>query len=373
MKLKPIDWIWFACIAISIAVGIFSFYLQLPLKNDGILYLLSTTSQALAAIFALVFTITLVSAQIAQKYNATDKFFNRRTYFLMAMYIIGIILPILLLKMDNDTKFYNFFVSLSVGLAAFCIAAIIPYLKKCNDIIKFEIGVSNLIDELIEAEISEKFSKANSVVYELSEIAKSAIQEKMEKPVHMINIGISNLIQTAIPKQEGKILPTFSSYYPIEVLSEIGINATIAHLDNVAWPITQSIRECGKLMINNNFRDGSAEKAINTLKQIGIKAINLKLKETSIQSLISLLVLANEANSKGNWEDEYEKAYNCFGICIAHFEKHFPEQIDALCNEIKSMGIDINKDLLNKTKDIISKQYPDVNGFLDIYIKRFET
>ncbi len=367
MKLKPIDWI--ACIAISIAVGVLSYYLRLPLKNDGILYLLSTTSQALAAIFALVFTVTLVAAQIAQKYNAIDKFFNRKTHILMTMYVIGVILPILLLKIDSAYEFYNFLVSLSIGLAAFCIAAIIPYLKNCNDIIKFEIGVSNLIDELEESTISEKYPKAHTIVEKLREIGENAIQEEIEEPLYLITIGIYNHIMIALGRQRG-ILREGYPYRAIYALCRLGISATDKHMDKIAEIITNDLQISGGLVIDKDVRDSSAEEAINTLEQIGIRATKLKLKNTSIHSLISLLVLANKADSKGNWAPESEKAYKSFLVCASHFEKYFPEQIDALCNEIKSTGVDINKDWLNKTKDII-KKYPDVDGLLDRFIKRF--
>lgn len=250
MKLKHIDWI--ACIVFGISAGLISFYLKLPVKNDGILYLLSTISQALAAIFALVFTVTLMAAQMAQKYTAIDKFFNRETKFLMVMYAVGIIFPALILKIDNTNGFYNIFVSISIGLMSFCVAAIIPFLKSCNDVIKFETGVSNLIGEINESASSYNYPKAEQAVYELRDIAKSAIQEEREKPLFMITIGISNLIKLGLLRQGG-ILPTFSAYRPLTALSEIGISATTKRMDNVAEAITLNLQESGRLVINKDF------------------------------------------------------------------------------------------------------------------------
>lgn len=369
MKLKHIDWI--ACIVFGISAGLISFYLKLPVKNDGILYLLSTISQALAAIFALVFTVTLMAAQMAQKYTAIDKFFDRKTKVLMVMYAVGIIFPALILKMDSTNGFYNIFVSITIGLMAFCVAAIIPYLKSCNDVIKFETGVSNLFDEINESASSYNYPKAEQAVYELRDIAKSAIQEEREKPLFMIDIAISNLVKFGLLRQ-GDILPTFSAYRPLIALSEIGISAAAKRMDNVANAITLSLQECGRLVIDKDFIDGSAGKVIETLKQIGINSTKQKLKSTSVSCLVSLLGLANGAASKENWEYESEKAYNYFGICAAHFERYFPEQVDAVCDEIKSMNMQINKDLLNKIKTIISKQYPDLNGCLEKFLERLD-
>ena len=101
---KYIDWI--VCLIFSIFIALISLYFLSPennlfifsLSSDGILYLLSAISQSLAAIFTLVFTVTLMAATMANKYTAIDKFFNVNTKMYMILFIIAIISPILLLK-----------------------------------------------------------------------------------------------------------------------------------------------------------------------------------------------------------------------------------------------------------------------------------
>ena len=384
---NSIDWI--LCIIFGIIVGLVSFYLPPAPANDGILYLLSAISQALAAIFALVFTITLMAASMARKYTAIDKFFNRKTKVLMLMFVIGIVLPLLILKLTinngqlyniilpllmlkltiNYVQLYNIVLSITISLAAFCIAAIIPYLRSCNNIIKFEMGIPNLINDLDESVQSGEYARADGIMYELLEIGMSAIQEKRETQLYMINIGISNRIKLPLLRQGG-ILRSGYPYRSIVALCELGISATEERMDNVAASITWALGKSGMLVIDKDVRDGSAEQVISTLKKIGIAAAKHESKRTLSNSLTFLSKLADKASSKTDWNYESELAYECFGICAAHFEKYFPKQIDSVCNEIKLMKLNINKDLLNKSKDTINKQYPDVDGFLEKFIKR---
>lgn len=233
--IKNINWIY--CIIISIIVGITSFYL-IPFNDTGILYLLSAISQGLAAIFALVFTVTLISATMAGKYTSVDKFFNNSTKNLMIIFVIGIVSPLLLLKMSFDNeRIYNFFTSGIIGLTTFCIIAIIPHLKSCNDILKFDIGVDNIISELDESINLENYSRANTAVYDLIDIGKSAIQENKATPLYKINSSISNYAVLAL-ERPGGILPSFSPQTIIYALNELGMGATIAYMDNVASVMT---------------------------------------------------------------------------------------------------------------------------------------
>ena len=303
---------WILCIIVGIIVGLVSFYLPPAPANDGILYLLSAISQALAAIFALVFTITLMAASMARKYTAIDKFFNIKTKVLMMMFVIGIILPLFTLKLNiNDEQLYNIILSITISLAAFCIASIIPYLRSCNNIIKFEMGIPNLINDLDESVQSENYVRADGIIYELLEIGMSAIQEKREKQLNMINIGISNRIKLALLRQGG-LLRSGYPYRSIVALCELGISATEERMDNVAASITRTLGESGMLVIDKGVRDTSAEQVISTLKKIGIGAAKHELKNTSSNSLKCLSKLADKASSETGWNSESELAYECF-------------------------------------------------------------
>jgi len=371
---------WIVCLIFSISVVLISFYFQSPeneifnfsLSNEGNLYLLSAISQALAAIFALVFTVTLMTATMANKYTSIDKFFNKQTKTLMILFIIGIILPFLLLKIViNNELIYNILISISIGLAAFCIAAIIPYLKSSNNILKFDIGVDNLIGELHESTISENYSRANTVVYNLLDIGENAIKEKRDNSLFKITNGISNLIKIALLRQGG-ILPTFSAYIPIYALSTLGNSAANKHMDNVAVSIVHSLRESGILLMEKDVYDGSVEEIIFAFHQMGITASKHRLKNTSTASMRSLLALAKGLSLKRNREYETKLAYYHFGICTAYLEKYFNENVDFVYDVMKSYYVDIDEILPNETIDKINNQFPEVKGFLEKFIGNFK-
>jgi hypothetical protein len=374
---KYIDWI--VCLIFSIFIALISFYFLSPennifissLSTDGILYLFSAISQSLAAIFALVFTVTLMAATMANKYTAIDKFFNIKTKILMILFIIAIILPLLLLKIViNNEQINNIFISISIGLATFCIAGIIPHLKGSNNILKFDIGVDNLISELHESTMLENYSKATTVVYDLLDIGENAIKEKKDDSIAKINNGILNHIKIAILRTGG-ILPTFSAYTPIYALNTLGKSAANKHMDEVAVSLIHSLRESGILLITKDVYDSSVQEIIFTFHQMGITACKNHLKNTAIFSMRSLLALAKATSSKRNMEYETKTAYYYFGICGAYLEKYFDENVDFVYTEMKSYYVDIDEILPTETINKINNQFPEVKGFLEKFINGF--
>ena len=373
--LKKIYWI--GCIIFSLGIFSASYFMSsiFPPFNDGILYLLSSISQALAAIFALVFTIIIMVTSMSENYSAMDKFFNKNTRILMIIFVIGIILPLFLLKFDINTlnsimvQIYNVALSVSIGLAAFCIVAIIPLLKNYNEIVKFDIGVYNLTDKLDEATKLENYPRAESAIYDLKDIGLDAIKEKNEKPLFIITNVISNFIQIGLSRNGG-ILPLFSPDVAIFALSEMGKSATERGMDKFANSIIHSLQRSGKLMID---KDVNALEIIVTLQQIGIRATENKMKRTTTAYMESLLVLGNEASSEKRWEYLSDMAYNGFVAGAAHLEEYFPEEADTVCSVIKSTNIEIHDILSTESKYSLNNKISDIEGYSEKFLKRYNS
>lgn len=373
--LKKIYWI--GCIIFSLGIFSASYFMSsiFPPFNDGILYLLSSISQALAAIFALVFTIIIMVTSMSENYSAMDKFFNKNTRILMIIFVIGIILPLFLLKFDINTlnsimvQIYNVALSVSIGLAAFCIVAIIPLLKNYNEIVKFDIGVYNLTDKLDEATKLENYPRAESAIYDLKDIGLDAIKEKNEKPLFIITNVISNFIQIGLSRNGG-ILPLFSPDVAIFALSEMGKSATERGMDKFANSIIHSLQRSGKLMID---KDVNALEIIVTLQQIGIRATENKMKRTTTAYMESLLVLGNEASSEKRWEYLSDMAYNGFVAGAAHLEEYFPEEADTVCSVIKSTNIEIQDILSTESKYSLNNKISDIEGYSEKFLKRYNS
>lgn len=364
---------------ICFVCGFFVFEISLIINSnlitseEGIKYLLSAISQALAAVFTLIFTVSLMVATMAGKYTAIDKFFNRNTISFMALFTAGIILPILLLNVDSTIiHSYGFFVSLSTGLAAFCIVAVIPYLKSLNNILKFDIGMSNLISTLHESTELENYTRANTAVHDLSDIGKSAIENKRERPAEIIGFQISNYVNSALSRQGG-ILPSFSPQTSIYALSEMGTNAINAQMDRVAATFLNELKNVSVLLISKGFKDSSVNEITFKIQKIGNRAIKHKLIITSECLLNSLLDIIQEtAHLEINRHHLYDYACDNFGTCVANFEKYYPERVAVVYDEIKRNKIDINQILPKERRDRINKE-PKLSGFVDKFINRFNS
>ena len=163
-------------VIIAIFIAGVTYFFSLPTNSEDISYLLSALSQGLAAIFALVFTITIFGAEMQRKFTALDKMMDKWTISLMILFAIGIILPLLQLRTDmnlvnldiiNNTKLV---LSFNLGIATFCIFAIIPYLKRVNKLMKYESGISKLHEDILNAIDLNHTATSIFKIHELGEL-----------------------------------------------------------------------------------------------------------------------------------------------------------------------------------------------------------
>ena len=145
-KWEKYNW-WIICIIIFIAVFVILYYVHPNTDQDNARYILSAISQGLAAILALVFTITLVVSQMTRRYTAMDKIiFRHETIILMIVFGFGVVTPLLVLKRG----FWGWDVNLSIAIAFFCVFSLIPFLKGVNSVLKYDIGIANLNEETMQ-------------------------------------------------------------------------------------------------------------------------------------------------------------------------------------------------------------------------------
>ena len=237
-------WVFFAIGAALIVAG-FAYSPSIPLPDgDEILYLLSALSQGLAAIFALVFTITIFGAQMMGKFTSIDQIIDKWTKILMLAFSIGIILPLMQLRTNKDLINLDFIaaanlsLAIDLGLATFCVLSIIPYLMRVNAILKYEGGVSKLTEDASEAiDFNRKAILLNRIC-ELVEICESSINETREREtVKIINI-IKNLGKSSIDKGWGDITSdTFDG------IIKVGLKSIEKKLHNPTIEVINALKE----------------------------------------------------------------------------------------------------------------------------------
>lgn len=174
------------------------------IQIDNIFYLLSSISQGLAAIFTLVFAITVFGTQMMRKFTALDKIIDGWTVLLMLLFTLGIIFPLIQLGTDEKVlnKIFistNLSIAIDLFIACLCILSIIPYTLKINRIIKYEGGIPKLSEELSEAIDSDRKAIVSSKLNELVELGNAAMGEcqlnqttKIVKKLEISGMEIAN-------------------------------------------------------------------------------------------------------------------------------------------------------------------------------------
>lgn len=178
MKFEQPKYITIFCLIVALIVFIIT-YINPIAQKDNILYFLSSISQGLAAIFTLVFTITIFGAQMMKW--SMSKIFDRWTILLMIIFGIGIIFPLIQLVVNHNylpfDRIANLSLALDLFLATFCVLSIIPYSIRVNRIMKYEGGILNLTEGASEAIDSSHKVTASNKVSELIELGKNSVYE----------------------------------------------------------------------------------------------------------------------------------------------------------------------------------------------------
>ena len=262
-------------VIIAIFIAGVTYFFSLPTNSEDISYLLSALSQGLAAIFALVFTITIFGAEMQRKFTALDKMMDKWTISLMILFAIGIILPLLQLRTDmnlvnldiiNNTKLV---LSFNLGIATFCIFAIIPYLKRVNKLMKYESGISKLHEDILNAIDLNHTATSIFKIHELGELFLNASNDDLKFKAIIIKI-IGDIGEIAIDKKSELL-----TLNVLNILGNIGVKAVDKNLTVADYPIAEKaiirLKENCIYAIKNNLDElpvyNSSEYLLNRLSQ----------------------------------------------------------------------------------------------------------
>jgi len=265
----------YRCCAIAAIVVLL--FLQLYYSNTygrDARYILSAIPQALAAILALVFTITLVAAQMTKRYTAMDKMFKPETKILMLIFGFGIVIPLLMLKFEC----WRLGVNVSIAIAAFCVFSLYPLLKNVNATLKYDIGIEKLIEEEGEAIDEGHDLTASNRISELGEIGRSACKEIRESDV----IKITSALNDAGVKAAEERLKR-ATVAAINGLGEVGLEAARKKLD------AQREREfrsaSGVVSLSGRKQFSATASALRALKEVGTKAAEADMEDAIVYAI----------------------------------------------------------------------------------------
>lgn len=257
------------CLVISLVVFLIT-YTNPIVQGDNVVSFLSSVSQGLAAIFALEFAIIIFGAEMAKNYISLNKIFDKWTIILMLVFIVGIILPLIQLIADYNFLPFDRILNLSLAfdlfLATFCVSSIVPYLIRVNRIMKYEGGISNIIQEASEAIDSNYKITASNKIIELIEIGKDCIHNKYWDKTY-----------TVVEKLE---------FLGIQTVDKKWIDLALSNVNGLT-EICTKICEKGKhvdAIFNKQSKDGKLEeyikvivRATKSLGAIGLRSVEKQL------------------------------------------------------------------------------------------------
>jgi hypothetical protein len=171
-------------ISLIVCCWIIPFCVELTDENS-INYILSSISQGLAALFALIFTISLVAAQMSVKYSARmiKGFFSWYITLYMILYFLGIIFPLIGMKIGEE-----WIVNVSIGLAGTCVILLIPYYFDLRNRLDPEKFLEKLSKKAIE-----KLENKNEIPEEIKTMENIIIAAFSEKDYDTSKIGIKGM------------------------------------------------------------------------------------------------------------------------------------------------------------------------------------
>jgi hypothetical protein len=190
-----------------------------------------------------MFTITLVAAQkTRRRYTAMNTIMLRsETIFLMIVFGIGIMLPVLTLKFGY---WYEGLIG-SIVIATFCVFSLFPFLLGVItrlDELAIDNAIDNLVEEAKEAIYSGFEAKVVNRVVELEEIGEDVVKRRREERAVQIVNGLASIGTEALDnnkKFEKLILRV------VKILSRMGLQAANNKLDNAVLHVGEGLKDIG--------------------------------------------------------------------------------------------------------------------------------
>ena len=354
---KTYNW-WFICIVAAIAAFVILFFIPTATDQDNAGYILSAISQGLAAILALVFTITLVLAPMTRRYTAMDKIMRKRgTPVLMLVFGTGIVIPLLVLKHDF---FLGQGVNLSIAIAVFCVFSLIPFLRGVNRVLKYEVGIWNLNEEILEAIESGNQVKIFNKIKELGEIAVSVIKEFREDVTSDI-VLILSIIGKKCAEKELKGL-TLLTVLMLDFMGTEGIK--------------NGFESVLALYGLKDIRDKATENGwVSVIKNIdsGIQDFKAKAAENNLDFLTSHAMFVSKNVDMEATEGTVSKStVNGLWYSGAFAIEYLPKQVDHVIHVLKEMEKEVGKDLLMEWERDCIRGNPNLKPALEDFKRRYE-
>jgi tetratricopeptide (TPR) repeat protein len=243
-----------------------------------IYYLLSAQAQVLVTILGLVFTTTVVAAQLATRYSqrALRHVLGAWVFYYFVPYLAGIALPLFLLH----TNLALWVERVSLLLGGFCLALLIPYfvvlrrrlsLDSLIQVMENEMAASDLLNLAMGALQNYDYTTFEEALDAVQKVGVQKVGEDIISRVKEDSLASlrSNLVRVARRELRDPRAP----FKAINILRELGYAAVQARLEDETKQFWEDLYEVGKEAIQKDIPDvaGYAVGAIGLLGEAAIK------------------------------------------------------------------------------------------------------
>ncbi|MFV9676541.1 MAG: DUF2254 family protein [Methanosarcinales archaeon] len=339
--------------------------------------------------FALVFTITLVTAELSAKYSPRmlERIFTKWTISYMFLFIASIVFPLVALIHISDLA-----VNVSLILGTICLILLIPYLVSFKE----KLSPKNFLEDLCTkcTEAMKNLGKNDELPEEIKIIDNVVMSSYSFKDYDTFEIGVKKLCQLGIEADTRWVLfPIASEIF--RRIRDIGL----ATIEDPRAPIIViiNLRRIGKEAIDKKLQVSQYE-IISGLEFIGteatikqkmivplraadwIKALGVEAASNQMDSVISA---ASGLKSIG--VSAVANRMEFMGIPIAErlwflgasVAKDLPKRIDRVALVIAGFESSVGESYyveegFENTKKAIKNSHPDLKPYLEKIRKSYE-
>ncbi len=249
------------------------------LSGSGPNYILSSITQGLASLFALLFVIVFFICQSTGRFSTLPHIIKEPlVQILLYLFVFTIILPLVIIKIGSTHMLINF----AIFFASLCLSYVIALIFYAKEKV-IDFGFSNILNKLG----SLKFPEDNNKLYNFTEEIK--------------DIGVKYLVKN----HQEKVITLLNRIRP--QLLNISPNTDISDLINLTVDINIFTSSCN----NKNIPvfEGSSRTIISFLMFIGIPTSTYPQCSSITTSLKKCLENLTKCKSKEQYELKYYELF----------------------------------------------------------------
>ncbi len=223
-------------------------------------YLLSAISQGLAALFALVFTISIIVLQVSYRYKGLfDEFFNEKfNIFYPILNGIGIIFPILVLKLN----YYYLLTNIAIGIASMCVFMVLPFFLRMKEFIKYNVGIRQIFEHAQQAIDQKDLYEYKQVLHDVFYLSVDASRKTYYTVIRIVLEELLRLskysyirLKKMVSYRDGVVQNTLDYFCQfLEDANKTGILRNIWYVLHNVSTITDDIPSLSYLAFTSLFR-----------------------------------------------------------------------------------------------------------------------